>query len=118
LAKSYCNIISFSGILREKLGKGDANIKPALTPSGTQYILMFYPWVESDKAIGKMAARWRAWKVTLPWNSKAMIGHRPVLEMRPPKNIHDKRIAARLSEKWKQLERLLSNSSASNQSHS
>lgn len=89
-------ILCFKGILRQKLGRSDDNIKPITTSSGRRYEVMYYPWEGAQPHIlWKMNHRWNFWNKTLHKYRRTNM-----VQMRTITNVHDLKIK-RLLNFWK-----------------
>ncbi|XP_004226631.4 acetylgalactosaminyl-O-glycosyl-glycoprotein beta-1,3-N-acetylglucosaminyltransferase-like [Ciona intestinalis] len=98
----YLEDVYITGILREKLGRRDSNILPATTNSGSKYLLMYYPWDETNRAYIKMTAKWRKLNRTLPWGINSSSGE-PLVESYKPQTLHTKQNVKLLLLQWSHL---------------
>ena len=67
LTRPRKRLFLISGILREKLGRGQTNVKPVLTRMNQRFNLMYYPWIDNRNALKKIALQWKKLNSTLPW---------------------------------------------------
>ncbi|XP_039248500.2 uncharacterized protein LOC120326305 [Styela clava] len=90
--------VLITGILREKIGEGDVNIKPVTTNTGKRLDLMYYPWDDNAaRTLWKMNHKWIAWNRTL-----SQYRYRGLLKSKPLPSRRNRLEITKLQSFWRQ----------------